>query len=72
MQLSNYAELGLDLNKNYRTLGETDLISVDRDVAGDIVIYLGTRHQMLSRVTWFDYNGWSAVICVEIEGEHDG
>lgn len=67
---SKYEALGLDLNKHYYVLyGSHDLLAVDRDRSGGIIVHNGRRYHIDSNINWFDYNGWKAVICVDIGKE---
>ena len=60
-------DLGLDWQKNYLTVyTSTDVVDIDRGVSGDQFNIFGKIFQIVSSTPWFDIDGWSSFICVEI------
>lgn len=60
--------LGLDWTKNYATFyASADFGDVNRDKTGDRLVYGGTTYSILSKTPWFKQDGWTRVLCVEIE-----
>lgn len=62
-----YAEYGLDWQKNYWTFYVSiDVIDVNRDVSGDQFFFNGKVFQCESITPWFQIDGWTAVLCIEV------
>lgn len=60
--------LGLDWTKNYATFYATmDFGDVERDKTGDRLVYGGKTFSCESKTPWFEQDGWSRVLCVEIK-----
>lgn len=58
---------GLDFQGNYiMVYVSKEITDVTRDVSGDEIQFKGITYQVLSKTDWFNINGWTAVICVQI------
>lgn len=64
-----YLQAGLDFQKDYVTFFVSqNVIDVQRDVAGDKMIYGGRTYQCESlNGDWFRQDGWDAILCVKIK-----
>jgi hypothetical protein len=61
-----YEEYGLDLSRTYANFySSNNIISVDRDVSGDYLIFQGDKYQCESNTKWFGIDGWNAVLVVK-------
>ena len=63
-----YVELGLDFQKQYvQVYMSADIIDLDRDTSGDVVILSDSRtYQLESQLDWFPMDGWVGVLCVRV------
>lgn len=60
-----YEHMGLDFQKNYKMFFVSkDVLDIERDVSGDLMIYAGQCYQCLSITDWFAMDGWDAVLCI--------
>lgn len=65
-----YQHMGLDWKKNYITIFDSEeLNGVGRDSSGDKVIFAGKTFLVESEGGWQPIDGWSGVLCVEIQGD---
>lgn len=65
---SLYSQYGLDLQKSYFTFYVSkNILDLERNVSGDQISFNGSRFQCESNVEWFNIDGWTSVLCVEIE-----
>ena len=72
IEKAKYEQMGLDMNKHYFVLyGSQDLTAVERGTAGDVFIHNGLKYQAEDAVDWFSYNGWKAIVVVEIGASDD-
>lgn len=63
-------QLGLDLNKSYVNFYSiTPVFGIERNSAGDQLVFAGKRYQVLSPNDWQAVDGWQSVLCVEIQEE---
>lgn len=66
---SLYQQLGLDLEKNYKIFyGAIDFKSNEKQEHPDRFIYKGAIYETVRNTNWFEYDGWSGVLAVEIKG----
>lgn len=62
-----YEQMGLDLQRTYVNIYlSRDVTDINRDVAGDQVIFKGAKYEALSQTDWFGMDGWDAVLCVKV------
>jgi hypothetical protein len=62
-----YQSLGLDFGKKYATLyTPAGVVTVDRDGAGDKLIYQGETYLCESSTDWAGQDGWSAIVAVRV------
>lgn len=67
VQRNVYAQLGLEMQKNYVTLFvRQNAVDLDRDTSGDVFSYSGRLYQLLSNLPWYRQDGWVSVLCVDI------
>ena len=67
IEKAKYEALGLDLNKHYWVLyGSNPITAVERDTAGDLIDYNGSRYQAEDAIDWYAYNGWRGVVFVDV------
>lgn len=66
---SMFLQAGLDFQKEYATFFvSANVIDIQRDVAGDKMIYAGRTYQCESlNGDWFRQDGWDAILCVKIK-----
>lgn len=66
---SLFQNLGLDWKKKYVTLytENADMIGVERDGAGDHILFNGNEYQVESETEWRPIDGWAAFLCVEVQ-----
>lgn len=65
-----YQMLGLDFQKNYiQIYAETDLQDLQRDVSSDYVMLNGKRYDLQSERDWFQFDGWTSCLAVEVPNE---
>lgn len=68
VQRSMYEQYGLDFSKTYANFySSNNIISVDRDVSGDQIIFQGDKYQCESNTKWYGIDGWNAVLLVKVE-----
>ncbi len=66
--LNSYQTLGLDFGKKYVIFyTRTDLITIERNVSGDIFVWNNEWYQCQSSTDWHKLNGWMGVIAVETD-----
>lgn len=62
-----YQQMGLDLNKTYKTLYTNDpAFDVDRGRAGDRFHYAGRIYDAIGSQDWFAQDGWKSVTLVDV------
>ena len=65
---SLYQHLGLDWKKNYIMIYSSDNITgVERNSSGDKVTFAGKTFLVESENDWKPIDGWSGVLCVEVQ-----
>lgn len=63
-----FQHLGLDWKKNYIMIYSSfDITGIERDSSGDQIKFAGRTFQVLSENDWKPIDGWSGVLCVEIQ-----
>lgn len=63
-----YKDLGLDWQKNYLVVYlSSDVVDIDRGVTGDEFVIFEKTYQIVSVNPWFNIDGWSSFIVVEIK-----
>lgn len=64
---SLYEMYGLDFQKNFFIFYVSkDVTDVERDVAGDIMVFASNTFQAESKTDWFVQDGWDAILCVQV------
>ena len=64
---TSYQQYGLDLSKDYATFyASSNMLGVDRDYAGDVLLYDGAKWQCEAVNKWFSQNGWVGGLFVKI------
>lgn len=67
-----YEQLGLDLNKNYKTVFSPALMeSLAESLQPDIIKYNGKTYQIVENKNYYETNGWTKALIVEIKNERD-
>lgn len=67
VERSSYAQLGLDLQRNYVNIYvPADIIDLDRDYSGDQFTYQGALYQIETQNDWFIQDGWAAGMAVKV------
>lgn len=62
-----YEQYGLDFQKSYyNVFVSANVMDLQRDVAGDKIVYNGQNFQVESRTPWFAADGWNELLCVLI------
>ena len=63
-----YEQLGLDLNKNYKTVFCPQLIkSIAENIQPDRIVYDGAVYEVVENKNWYETNGYTKVLMVEIK-----
>ncbi len=63
-----YTELGLEFQKNYvKIFVDKDVVDIDRDASGDYFIFGGKTYKLADETTWFEQDGWTGCLAVEIK-----
>lgn len=63
-----YVRLGLDMQRNYVTIyAAANVVDLERDSAGDQLVFDGVRYQIESQTTWFLRDGWAEAMAVEFQ-----
>lgn len=63
-----YQHLGLDWKKNYIMIySSDDITGIQRDTSGDKVLFAGKTFLVESENDWKPIDGWSGVLCVEVQ-----
>ena len=66
-----YMVYGLDLQKDYYTFyTSNNVLDVTRDVSGDQVAFKGRRYQVESENDWYQLDGWTGVLCVNLGADN--
>lgn len=69
LENSLYQQLGLDLEKNYKIFyGALNIKSNETQEHPDRFIYKGATYETVRNTNWFEYDGWSGVLAVEVKG----
>lgn len=69
---SRYEAYGLDFSKSYATFySTTDIGCLERGESGDILLFAGRRWQCQAPNDWFQIDGWTGVLIVDIGAEKD-
>jgi hypothetical protein len=67
VQRITYVQYGLDLKRNYiRIYTDCDLIAINRDSAGDRLIWNGDWFQLEDENTWYLMDGWASALAVKV------
>lgn len=67
-----YEQLGLDLNKNYKTVFCPALMqSIAESLQPDIIVYDGRRYQIVENKNYYETNGWTKALIVELKNERN-
>ena len=67
-----YEQLGLDLDKNYKTVFCPELMrSLAESLQPDIIEYNGGRYQIIENKNYYETNGWTKALIVEIKNERN-
>jgi len=60
-----YQELGLDLQKEYRTVFvPANIVSLEGQLSSDIFIFEGRTWKAFGNTSWYSYDGWNELIVV--------
>lgn len=67
-----YEQLGLDLDKNYKTVFCPALMrSLAESLQPDIIEYNGGRYQIVENKNYYETNGWTKALMVELKNERN-
>lgn len=68
-----YEQLGLDLNKNYKLVYCPNLVKslAEKDITGQ-VLYDGKTWDIIENQNWFNSNGFTKFIMVEVKRDREG
>ena len=65
---SLYEQMGLSLDKNYKIFyGSANIQGNESQPQPDRFIYNGKTYETVKNSNWFNYDGWSGVLAVEIK-----
>lgn len=63
-----YEQLGLDLDKHYKTVFSSALMkSIAESIQPDRIIYQGLTYELVENKNWYETNGWTKAIMVELK-----
>jgi hypothetical protein len=69
---SMYNQLGLSLDKNYKIFyGATSINGNETQNQPDRFLYDGRIFETVKNTNWFNYDGWSGVLAVEIKRDRE-
>lgn len=64
---NSYVEYGLDFQKNYvRIYTNDNVVDIERDSSGDRFWWNGRFYQLESQNPWFQIDGWSSALAVDV------
>lgn len=67
IQRALYAQMGLDLQKNYYNIYlSKGIVDIRRDTSGDQFDFNCKKYQVLSITDWYAMDGWDQVLVVEV------
>lgn len=67
-----YEQLGLDFNKNYKTVFCSALIqSIAENIQPDRIIYDGRTYDVVENKNWYETNGYTKILIVEVKSERE-
>jgi hypothetical protein len=67
-----YVQYGLDLKKDYiRMYTDSDVIALERDSAGDRLIWNNGWYQLENENSWYLMDGWASAIAVKVSDVPD-
>lgn len=67
-----YEQLGLDLDKNYKTVFCPELMrSLAESLQPDIIEYNGGRYQIVENKNYYETNGWTKALMVELKNDRN-
>jgi len=62
-----YEQYGLDFSRSYFMFyTNTNVISTERDVSGDQLVFDGKQYQCESNNDWIAIDKWKGVLCVQV------
>ena len=62
-----YEMYGLDFAKNYFTFFVSQsVMDIARNYSGDAFVYNGVHYQCVQKTDWFQYNGWVAILAIQV------
>jgi hypothetical protein len=62
-----YEVYGLDFTKNYFTFFVSQsIMDITRNLSGDAFLYNGNCFQCVQKTDWFSYNGWDAILAIQV------
>lgn len=65
-----YEQLGLQLDKNYKTVFCPQLMqSLAEQTQSDIIVYDNKKFQIIENKNWFNQNGYIKILMVEIKND---
>lgn len=65
-----YEQLGLELDKNYKTVFCPQLMqSLAEQTQSDIIVYDNKKFQIIENKNWFNQNGYTKILMVEIKND---
>lgn len=63
-----YEQMGLDLDKNYKTVFCSALMqSIAENIQPDRIIYDGRTFELVENKNWYETNGYTKVLMVELK-----
>ncbi len=63
-----YEQLGLDLNKNYKTVFSTELLqSIAEGIQPDRLVYDSRTYEIVENKNWYETNGYTKILMVELK-----
>lgn len=65
-----YEQLGLELDKNYKTIFCPELMrSLAESTQSDIIEYDGKKYQIIENKNYYETNGWTKALVAELKNE---
>lgn len=63
-----YQQLGLDLNKNYKSILCPQLMeSMAEQIQPDRVVFDNRTYEIIENKNWYNTNGWTRILVVELK-----
>ncbi|QOV06234.1 hypothetical protein CPT_Maja_014 [Burkholderia phage Maja] len=64
---NKYVQFNLEFQRNYvRLFAPLEMVDLDRDCGGDIIVWHGRQYKIESQNTWYLQDGWAMALAVDL------